>query len=105
MAMLASAEGPSPPLGVCESMCPAEEVEERLRWDDFHPLERRHPDPARARLGVKDLAVKKFRRNIDAGDRAPGRLRTRRCLARTVEHLVTLIDLRREGESEGDAWE
>ena len=87
------------PSGRCEDMCPKDEIVERLKWDDFHHLEK-GPLPSTsihwedARLeGVDLLACKKFKRNIEAIDRSPERLRTLRCLVRTTAHLVSLLDM------------
>ena len=70
-------------VGTCNFFCPPDELREREKWNDFDPLEKAKP---------AELAVKKYKRNIEASDRAPERLRTPQCLLACVDYLVSLLD-------------
>ena len=81
-------------VGTCELMCPMAELEKKYRTNDFDDLEIPTDDMAPG-TSVEDLAVKRFARTITEEDRTPDRLRTRGALARTMKHLLGLMDSKR----------
>ena len=52
---------PTGVVGICEDMCPAEELAQRRRIEDIAQLERLRPDQ---RTTDASMAVKKFSRNV-----------------------------------------
>lgn len=75
-------------VGACELMCPAAEVQERIRESDVWLFER---DPL-TREPDENRMVKKALRNLYDEDMQPSMIRTPGALGRTMLHLRTVMD-------------
>lgn len=82
--------------GECDNMCPAWEMEERVRLGDLHDMER--GDPRHPGRGPKELMVKKFERDASRlttlGIPQRTLLRTLPALERSQAHLVDQLGRR-----------